>query len=162
MFLLSTTMALLICTIMMLKKDIKSDHTAWPYNIIYNSFSWLIIDNWIWADKLWFVFCFLFLILYLHLKHGFFLDQNFLYTSKDENSKLKAIDFGLSDFVKPGLSIHMSPYLLPIFQPWEFQWSFNAYGALQMKGLMTLSEVHITLPLKFYIGLIVQRLMYGV
>ncbi|RZR95337.1 hypothetical protein BHM03_00024171 [Ensete ventricosum] len=28
--------------------------------------------------------------------------QNFLFTSKDENSQLKAIDFGLSDFVKPG------------------------------------------------------------
>lgn len=33
-----------------------------------------------------------------------FLDQNFLFTSKDENSKLKVIDFGLSDFVKPGWS----------------------------------------------------------
>lgn len=32
-----------------------------------------------------------------------FLIQNFLYTSKDESSQLKAIDFGLSDFVKPGL-----------------------------------------------------------
>lgn len=29
--------------------------------------------------------------------------QNFLYASKDENAELKAIDFGLSDFVKPGL-----------------------------------------------------------
>ncbi|KAK6237601.1 hypothetical protein QUC31_003070 [Theobroma cacao] len=28
-------------------------------------------------------------------------NQNFLFTSKDENSPLKAIDFGLSDFVKP-------------------------------------------------------------
>ncbi|KAK8960091.1 Calcium/calmodulin-dependent serine/threonine-protein kinase 1 [Platanthera guangdongensis] len=27
--------------------------------------------------------------------------ENFLYTSKDENASLKAIDFGLSDFVKP-------------------------------------------------------------
>ncbi|KAF7840865.1 CDPK-related kinase 5-like [Senna tora] len=27
--------------------------------------------------------------------------ENFLYASKDENSELKAIDFGLSDFVKP-------------------------------------------------------------
>ncbi|XP_008440252.1 CDPK-related kinase 5 isoform X1 [Cucumis melo] len=27
--------------------------------------------------------------------------ENFLYTSKDESSQLKAIDFGLSDFVKP-------------------------------------------------------------
>ncbi|KAE8672613.1 CDPK-related protein kinase [Hibiscus syriacus] len=32
---------------------------------------------------------------------SYFLDQNFLFTSKDENSQLKAIDFGLSDFVKP-------------------------------------------------------------
>jgi serine/threonine protein kinase len=31
----------------------------------------------------------------------FFLLQNFLFTSKDENSPLKAIDFGLSDYVKP-------------------------------------------------------------
>ncbi|KAK6160758.1 hypothetical protein DH2020_004139 [Rehmannia glutinosa] len=29
------------------------------------------------------------------------LDQNFLFTSKEENSSLKVIDFGLSDFVKP-------------------------------------------------------------
>ena len=34
---------------------------------------------------------------------GSFLDQNFLFTSKEENSELKAIDFGLSDFVKPGI-----------------------------------------------------------
>jgi hypothetical protein len=32
------------------------------------------------------------------------LHQNFLFTSKDENSQLKAIDFGLSDYVKPGSS----------------------------------------------------------
>lgn len=31
------------------------------------------------------------------------LDQNFLFTSKEEDSTLKAIDFGLSDFVKPGV-----------------------------------------------------------
>jgi hypothetical protein len=31
-----------------------------------------------------------------------FLFQNFLFSSKDENSPLKVIDFGLSDFVKPG------------------------------------------------------------
>jgi len=29
--------------------------------------------------------------------------QNFLFSTKDENSELKAIDFGLSDFVKPGM-----------------------------------------------------------
>uniref|UniRef100_A0A2C9UVD3 non-specific serine/threonine protein kinase n=1 Tax=Manihot esculenta TaxID=3983 RepID=A0A2C9UVD3_MANES len=32
---------------------------------------------------------------------SYLLDQNFLFTSKDENSQLKAIDFGLSDFVRP-------------------------------------------------------------
>lgn len=37
----------------------------------------------------------------LRLKIDFML-QNFLFTSKDENSTLKAIDFGLSDYVKPG------------------------------------------------------------
>lgn len=40
------------------------------------------------------------------------LDQNFLFTSKEENSPLKAIDFGLSDFVKPGLSFVMHVVLL--------------------------------------------------
>lgn len=35
-------------------------------------------------------------------KHTLLVDQNFLFTSKDENSPLKAIDFGLSDFAKPG------------------------------------------------------------
>ena len=40
------------------------------------------------------------------LTHLFVLSffQNFLFSSKDENSPLKVIDFGLSDFVKPGLS----------------------------------------------------------
>lgn len=33
-----------------------------------------------------------------------FLFQNFLFSSKEENSPLKVIDFGLSDFVKPGWS----------------------------------------------------------
>ncbi|MQL67770.1 hypothetical protein Taro_000060 [Colocasia esculenta] len=28
--------------------------------------------------------------------------QNFLFTSKEENASLKDIDFGMSDFVKPG------------------------------------------------------------
>lgn len=35
-------------------------------------------------------------------KQNLLVDQNFLFTSKDEDSLLKAIDFGLSDFVKPG------------------------------------------------------------
>ena len=29
--------------------------------------------------------------------------QNFLFVSKDEKSPIKAIDFGLSDFVNPGM-----------------------------------------------------------
>ncbi|RWW78636.1 hypothetical protein BHE74_00013135 [Ensete ventricosum] len=33
--------------------------------------------------------------------------KNFLFATKDEKSTLKAIDFGLSDFVKPGLSSKM-------------------------------------------------------
>lgn len=36
-----------------------------------------------------------------------FLLQNFLFTSKDENSPLKAIDFGLSDYVKPGQDYYL-------------------------------------------------------
>jgi len=31
-----------------------------------------------------------------------YLFQNFLFTTKEENSPLKAIDFGLSDYVKLG------------------------------------------------------------
>ena len=31
-----------------------------------------------------------------------FVFQNFLFTSNDDNALLKAIDFGLSDFVRPG------------------------------------------------------------
>ena len=34
------------------------------------------------------------------------LEQNFLFTSKDEHVDLKAIDFGLSDFVNPSV-FHM-------------------------------------------------------
>ena len=48
--------------------------------------------------------------LYIQLhntKLSFLCKQNFLYTSKDDNSTLKAIDFGLSDFVKPGLSFSL-------------------------------------------------------
>ncbi|KAG9147574.1 hypothetical protein Leryth_007365 [Lithospermum erythrorhizon] len=42
---------------------------------------------------------------YCHLQgvvHRDLKPENFLYTSKDEHSPLKAIDFGLSDYVKPG------------------------------------------------------------
>ena len=42
-----------------------------------------------------------------------FLFQNFLFTTKDENSPLKAIDFGLSDYLKPGQNYSlMFPSLL--------------------------------------------------
>ncbi|XP_024034728.1 CDPK-related kinase 5 isoform X2 [Citrus clementina] len=37
----------------------------------------------------------------VYIVMDYFLEQNFLYTSKDESSQLKAIDFGLSDFVRP-------------------------------------------------------------
>ncbi|PON35854.1 Serine/threonine protein kinase [Parasponia andersonii] len=43
-------------------------------------------------------------VAFFHLQgvvHRDLKPENFLYTSKDETSKLKAIDFGLSDFVKP-------------------------------------------------------------
>ncbi|KAI8535231.1 hypothetical protein RHMOL_Rhmol10G0158000 [Rhododendron molle] len=44
------------------------------------------------------IFIFLWCLCHLTIE---LLDQNFLFTSKEENSPLKAIDFGLSDFVKP-------------------------------------------------------------
>lgn len=31
-----------------------------------------------------------------------FLNQNFIYASKDKDAELKVIDFGLSDFISPG------------------------------------------------------------
>ncbi|VVA36777.1 PREDICTED: kinesin [Prunus dulcis] len=37
--------------------------------------------------------------------------KNFLYSTKDENSQLKAIDFGLSDFAKPGLMVQIMAVL---------------------------------------------------
>lgn len=45
---------------------------------------------------------FRFLAVLFWLTFFFSLLQNFLFVSKDENSTLKAIDFGLSDYVKPG------------------------------------------------------------
>jgi len=33
--------------------------------------------------------------------------QNFLFISKDEQAQLKAIDFGLSDFVKPVIHLNL-------------------------------------------------------
>lgn len=44
-----------------------------------------------------------------------FLIQNFLYSSKDESSELKAIDFGLSDFVRPGFSSLVLSFGIIIF-----------------------------------------------
>ncbi|KAL2952520.1 hypothetical protein AAZX31_19G115800 [Glycine max] len=41
--------------------------------------------------------------------------ENFLYISKDENSTLKVIDFGLSDYVKPGMAYCMSIFSLFFF-----------------------------------------------
>lgn len=51
-----------------------------------------------------------YIVLLLIIKIGF-LPQNFLFSSEDENSTLKAIDFGLSDYVKPGLAycLHYFP-----------------------------------------------------
>ncbi|KAJ0009717.1 hypothetical protein Pint_34460 [Pistacia integerrima] len=46
-------------------------------------------------------FCHLQGVVHRDLKPEPFLYQNFLYTTKDESSQLKAIDFGLSDFVRP-------------------------------------------------------------
>lgn len=60
------------------------------------------------------------------LQYDSFLCQNFLYTSKEDHSLLKAIDFGLSDFVKPGLfSLHtLICSYLPIYI------SFHPYSLL--------------------------------
>lgn len=63
-----------------------------------------------------------------------FLEQNFLYTSKDESSQLKAIDFGLSDFVRPGLCYLAMSFIILLSNITEF----NSPFGLQMKGLMTL------------------------
>lgn len=38
--------------------------------------------------------------------------QNFLFTTKDEHAQLKAIDFGLSDFIKPGTGWGFIPVVL--------------------------------------------------
>ncbi|KAL2897452.1 CDPK-related kinase 5 [Bienertia sinuspersici] len=48
----------------------------------------------------------------LHSNFCLLLNLNFLFTSKDEDSSLKAIDFGLSDFVKPGSAYYVAPEVL--------------------------------------------------
>lgn len=48
---------------------------------------------------------------FLIMNIGFML-QNFLFTSKDDKSTLKAIDFGLSDYVKPGWAYCLLSILL--------------------------------------------------
>lgn len=37
-----------------------------------------------------------------------YLLQNFLLESKEEDSRLKATDFGLSDYIKPGIYIYVT------------------------------------------------------
>lgn len=43
-------------------------------------------------------------VIYIHMnvQVGFIYWQNFLFTKRDENAPLKVIDFGLSDFIRPG------------------------------------------------------------
>ncbi|XP_042430262.1 CDPK-related protein kinase-like [Zingiber officinale] len=44
-------------------------------------------------------------IAFCHLQgvvHRDLKPENFLFTTRDENAQMKLIDFGLSDFVKPG------------------------------------------------------------
>jgi hypothetical protein len=67
----------------------------------------------------------------LLIKKVGFLLQNFLFSSEDENSTLKAIDFGLSDYVKPGLTY----YLCYIFADFyiKLTTSGNSEQYLQMR-----------------------------
>jgi len=45
---------------------------------------------------------------HLHgLVHRDMKPENFLFKSTKEDSPLKATDFGLSDFIKPGVCMHM-------------------------------------------------------
>lgn len=70
-----------------------------------------------------------------HCNFCFLMDQNFLFTSKDEDSSLKAIDFGLSDFVKPGLYF-ISVYFLKEYYCLHVWVSLDKYFLwyLQMKS----------------------------
>lgn len=73
-------------------------------------------------------YCNYYIFSYFHslrcLRTFYVVFQNFLFTSKDENSLLKAIDFGLSDFVRPGSSapswfelLSILPHGFRIFPP---------------------------------------------
>lgn len=41
--------------------------------------------------------------------------ENFLFSSEEDDSHLKLIDFGLSDFIKPGMNMITSSYLFVYF-----------------------------------------------
>jgi len=47
--------------------------------------------------------------------------QNFLFTSKEDNAPLKAIDFGLSDYVKPGEFTHLFMFTSVFFSLFFFR-----------------------------------------
>lgn len=79
----------------------------------------------------------------------FYCYQNFLFVSKDDNSQLKAIDFGLSDFVKPGLSLHLLCFFLPAFQLLHAYLTFTLL--VWNVGLnIILSVCCLLLPLNFF------------
>jgi hypothetical protein len=46
-----------------------------------------------------------------HVRMCLFSSQNFLFKSTKEDSPLKATDFGLSDFIKPGAASPSSVYV---------------------------------------------------
>lgn len=43
--------------------------------------------------------------------------ENFLFANKKETSALKAIDFGLSVFFKPGIALHLLSLFYAFFSP---------------------------------------------
>lgn len=44
--------------------------------------------------------------------HSYVSSQNFLFATKDEDAPMKVIDFGLSDFIRPGTFNFSSTKLL--------------------------------------------------
>lgn len=76
--------------------------------------------------------------------------ENFLYANKKETAALKAIDFGLSVFFKPGTNFHLIyktfdlPLFFYLFSLYEGYFNFE-----QVKDLMKLLGVRITWLLKF-------------